>query len=368
MPMTLLTSLINRSVRQMKHYINLILQHKGKVITASLTLVAIGFVAIKWQHPVVASKSLTPYVKTATVTLKSLPLEADAIGSLVAKSVTISPEMTGHISKVSFNDGDHVKQNDKLYQLDDAVYRAKYASSMAKYSYSKTNYQRMVMLGKKGAVAKQAIDEAKATLGEAKAAADEAQVLLQKQALTAPFSGVVDKSLVSSGEYVTGGQPLVKLVDNAHLRLEYVLPEQYLPNIKLGQTVRLHTAAYPDKTFSGRVAFIAPSVNPESRTVALYATIENSDGLLSPGMFVDIAHVLAKSKSMALIPERSLIPILDGQQVYTLTNGKAYAKKIKIGARHGDMVEVLDGLKKEDVIITDGQMKLKNGSQVNVAS
>src|SRR5690606_29306845 len=121
------------------------------------------------------------------------------IGTLSAKSVMITPELAGHVVAVNVPDGVSVKKGDTIIQLDDEIYQAKLASAKAQLTYSKDNYDRMVLLGKQGAIAKQAIEQASADYQQRKAEVDEDKVMLAKMRLVAPFDGVIGKVNVSPG-------------------------------------------------------------------------------------------------------------------------------------------------------------------------
>lgn len=307
-------------------------------------------------------------VKASKVQESDLPQDVRAIGTLAARSVQITPEIAGHVNAVLFQDGAVVEKGAVLVQFDDAVYRARYDSSQAKWQFSENNYRRMTLLGKKGVVAQQAIDQAESDLKERRAEMAENEVLLRKMKLTAPFAGVVGKSQVNPGDYVNVGQPIVMLTDTRHLRIEYSVPEKFLPNLKIGQEVRITASAYPDKTFIGKLSFISPTINAENRSISLYAEIDNEENLLAAGMFVEASQSLGSMEHALMIPARSVVPVLDGAQVFKVVDGKAYSVDVVIGQRTQEKVQILQGLSKTDVVITDGQMKVKNGMPVNVES
>ncbi len=235
---------------------------------------------------------------------------------------------------------------------------------MAQLSYSENNFKRMTLLGKQGAIAKQAIDQADADLKEKRASAQESEVMVNKMKLVAPFDGVVGKSKVTRGDYVTIGQALVTLTNTQHLHIEYNIPEKYVSFLKIGEVVNITTADYPGKTFTGQVAFISPTINPDSRTISVYAEISNKQNWLASGMFVDVTQSLGTENHALMIPARALVPVLDGEQVFKVVDGKAYAVTIVIGKRTQNRVQVLEGLSQGDRIVTDGQLKLKNGAVV----
>jgi membrane fusion protein (multidrug efflux system) len=343
--------------------------HKTKIlfILGSLLIV----IGIAWfvfsHHKNRASFDGEPVlVQAAHVEASVLPQEIHALGSLKARSVEITPEVAGHVEKIFFQDGAFVKQGTILIQLDDAVYQSKYASSKAKYIYSEGNFKRMTLLGKQGAVTQQAIDQAEADLKEKKADMDESEVMMNKMKLIAPFDGVLGKNKINTGEYITIGQGVVTLTDIEHLRIEYNIPEKYLPLIQLKQSVMIKTSAYANKNFTGQVSFISPTIDTSNRSIAIYAELNNENNLLKPGMFVDVTQLLNNTEKVLVVPAKSLVPVLDGQQVYKIIDGKAYAANVIVGKRIADRVEILQGLLPNDIIITDGQFKVRNNMPVKI--
>lgn len=303
-------------------------------------------------------------VKASKVEEMVLPVEVKAIGTVVARGIEVTPEVAGHVETIIFADGSFVEKGAPLIQLDDAVFRAKLASAKAKLHFSQNDYQRKKLLGKQGAIAKQAIDQAEADFKEKQAEAQESQVMLDKMRLNAPFAGMVGQRKINPGDYVTVGQGLVTLTDTKHLRVEYNIPEKYLSNIKVGQAVEIRTAAYPNQLFKGEVAFISPTINSNNRSIALYAEVPNENGKLAAGMLVDLVQSLAKEAKTIVIPARSLVPALDGEQVYKVVNGHAQVVNVLIGRRFGNHVQVTQGLVAGDVVVTDGQLKLRNNMPV----
>lgn len=339
----------------------------NKRVIIALVIVAIGLI---WyvRHHLAANNIDMPVVTVSAMTVQesAVPVDIQAIGSLSAERVEITPEIAGHVSQILVQDGGQVKKGQPIIQLDDSIYKAKLASSKAQLGYSESNYKRMVLLGKQGAIAKQAIDAADADLKQRRAEALENEVMVNKMQMTAPFDGVIGKIKVNPGDYVTVGQSLVTLTDINHLHVEYAVPESYLPQIKMGQEVAVISNTYQGKYFAGKVAFISPEVNAVSRSIQLYAEIPNEDHLLAPGMFVTIKQSLGEEAHAMMVPARSAMAVMDGQQIYKVIDGKAVPVSVKLGMRKDEMVEVTEGLSVGDVIVTDGQIKLRSGSPVKV--
>lgn len=308
------------------------------------------------------------WVQTDKVKQMTLPLEIRTIATIEAASVEVSPEIAGHVRQILFQDGAFVKKDTPLIQLDDAVYQVKLASVKAKYKYSKNQYERMLLLSKKGIISQQSIEQTEAELKEKKADLDEQEVILKKMRLIAPFDGVVGRSKVNLGDYVTVGQSTINITDITHMRVAFHLPAKYLPLIKLGQTIKVYTTTQNTHFLEAKISYIAPTVNPESRSIQIYADLSTGieEGSIKPGMLVNIIHVLKNNNQALMIPARSLIPILDGMQVYKIKKDQAVAVKVNIGERLDNLIQITNGLKVGDVVITDGQQKLKNNMPVHI--
>jgi membrane fusion protein (multidrug efflux system) len=224
----------------------------------------------------------------------------------------------------------------------------------------------MLPLGKKGFIAKDTLEKAEAELKKKKAEMEENAVLLQHARLIAPFDGAVGKCKVNEGEFINAAQSIVTITDTKNLRVEYNLPEKSLPSLKIGQDVKISSAAYPGKTFTGKVSFISPTINVENRSIALYAEVINASNELASGMLVNVEQALGINEHALMIPARSLVPVLDGQQVFKVVNGKASATNVVIGKRTENEVQIVSGLSAGDQVITDGQMKVRNTMPVKI--
>lgn len=347
-----------------------LLSHKKSIAAIILLFLLIaGLIFIKHKHNPPQMTDDTVLVEATKVKQGSITIDAHAIGTLAAaKTVPLTPEIAGHVAKILFEDGSFVKQGTPLIQLDDAVYRAKLASAKANLQYSQANYNRMILLGKQGAISKQAIEQAQADLQEKKAVEEESQVTVDKMTLTAPFDGMLGQAKVNPGNYVQVGQEVVTITDTHHLHVQYSVSEKYLPQLKLQQEVKLTTNAYPNKEFIGKVAYISPTIDMNNRTISLYAEVDNSQGLLTAGLFVNVTQQLGTVNDGLIVPATSLVPTIDGQQVFKIVNNKAVAVTVTIGQRTLNSAQITNGLTADDVIVIAGQDKLKQGTSVKVKS
>ncbi|MBA2655861.1 MAG: efflux RND transporter periplasmic adaptor subunit [Tatlockia sp.] len=304
-------------------------------------------------------------VETAPVTEKILAEHFQTLGSLASTdNIDISSELAGQIAGIYFTPGAWVNKGTLLIQLDNTVLKSQLASAEANLVLSETNYNRTKELTRRNITSAQALDKTLADLQEKQNTAKAKRAQLEKLSLRAPFSGTLGSRQVSVGQYVKVGQPLVRLVANQKLRVEYTLPERYSAKLHLGQTVNVQSDAFLKKTYVGIVNYIDPAVDKETRTIAVEALIDNTERLLSTGLFVRVSHQFGERKKRLLVPEESLIPTINGQKIFVLRGKKAMAIKVKTGAHHASMTEICSGLKSNDIIIIRGQHKLKEGSPV----
>ncbi len=328
-------------------------------------LITIIFNFIKNSHsnpePVIAPI----VVETVVVGQQTIPVNIEALGSLKAdQKIDVSPEVDGQIAKVEFKNGQDVKAGKILFQLDDSVAKAQFAAAEAKLRLSRENFSRNRKLLQNDALSQQALDQVKEELAENKAKADEKELLVRKMQLIAPFAGMVGSSTVSKGQYVSVGQTLVTLVNINNLEVIYHVPEIYLSQLKLGQTVEITSDALPGEKFSGTVNYISPSVDVATRTVEVHATVPNNAQQLAPGMFVRVEQELSERQNALVIPAEALVATISGSKVYVALNGRAVETRVNVGVRWGDMVEITKGLKLKDKVVIAGQQKLHDGSPI----
>ncbi len=198
---------------------------------------------------------------------------------------------------------------------------------------------------------------------EARVAA--ARSRLADRVITAPFSGRVGLRHVSLGGLVNPGAVITTLDDLSVVKLDFSVPEQFLSTLKPGLTVQARSTAYAETTFDGRVASIDTRVDPSTRSVAIRALIDNSDGRLRPGMFMTVKLVRPEGQAL-MLPEQAIVPENEQHFVYVVADGKAQKREIKIGRRRPGEVEVLQGLSADDGVVIDGTQNLRDGVPVRV--
>lgn len=304
--------------------------------------------------------------KVATV---KLPQSIQAVGSLRSdETVIVRPEVAGRISQILFKEGERVAKGQALVKLDDSVQQADLDRAKANLTLSQTKHERSIDLRNKGFISSQALDEAVNNLKVAQADSGLMSARISKTTIRAPFSGTIGLRLVSVGDYVKEGQDMVNLESLDPLKVDFRVPELALSQVKDGQTLQITLDALPDKAYDGRVFAINPLIDANGRSIVIRAQVPNKDGKLRPGMFARVRLFTSGSKDTLVVPEEALFPLGDDKYVYKVVDGKATRQKIDIGQRREGRVEVVNGLGAEDVVVTAGVTKLREGAPVTIAN
>ena len=305
-------------------------------------------------------------VEAQPVTVGELVRTIEAVGTLRAnESVILRPEVQGRVEQILFDEGQPVKSGQPMVQLDDDQYRAELAEAIANRDLSDANHRRTEELIKRKVASVTDRDKAYAELQ-----ANEARVALKREALSkmtlsAPFDGIAGLREVSVGDVVTPGQNLMHVVDIDPIKVDFRVPELYVESVATGQQLAVTLDAFPGERFRGEVYAIDPQIDVKGRSILIRATVPNSEGRLRPGLFARVELALKRFDDAITVPEEAIVPQGDKQLVYRISEGKAEIVPVKLGIRRATMVQVLEGLKPGDVVITAGQIKLRPGAAVN---
>ena len=306
-------------------------------------------------------------VKAEPVKIATVQSDVSAVGSLIAAdSVVIRPEIAGRVIGLRFQEGQLVQKGTPLVNLDPSEYRAQLAATTADAKTETQRYERAKELLEKNFISKEALDVAKGNMDRAVAKQQQDEALLSKTTISAPFTGVLGLRQISPGAYVKAGDDIVRLENLSFVKLDFRVPEMYLSQIKPGQEVTILVDAYPADSFKGKIYALEPAVDEKTRTVVVRAQIPNLQAKLRPGMFARVNVLLSTRPNAILIPEQAIWPQGRDTFVYRVVDGKAALTKVELGIRRPGEVEVLKGLAANDVVVTDGQIKLKDGAPVMV--
>jgi multidrug efflux system membrane fusion protein len=318
------------------------------------------------------------HVSAAEVKTEAIPRFATGIGSVTAvHQVTINPEIGGRVTKIFFEPGALVKAGDPLVQLNDAPERGDLASYEAQARWAQTTLERSSQLAQRQFEARETVDQKQSQLDQARAMIIKTEALIAQKLIRTPFSGQLGTRQVELGQYLTPGARIVTLTDLSTLYVNFTLPSQMRPQISVGQRVNVTADPYPGRTFSAEITTIEPQISADTRTMTVQATMANPENALLPGMFVNAAVVLPPQPDMVVLPETAVEYTLYGDSVYVVREDgkdaaghpifKAVRTPVKTGVRVGGNVVILSGLKPGERVISAGQVKVQNGSQVAIS-
>jgi membrane fusion protein (multidrug efflux system) len=306
-------------------------------------------------------------VKAVPASIGTINSDISAVGTLLAdESVVVRPEVAGRVAAIHFTEGQAVARGAKLVTLDAAEVQAQLAGSAADERLSAQRAERAAELYKKNFVSQQALDDAREAYKKAAARRREDEARLAKTEIHAPFAGVVGLRQVSAGAYMKAGEDVVRLDKIDLMKLDFRVPEVYLGQMRKNQPLRVGVDAFPGEKFSGRVYAIEPTVDEKTRTMLLRARVPNPGGKLRPGMFARVMLELGSNSNAILVPEQAVVPRGDKNFVFRVVDGKAALTEVALGSRRTGEVEIVRGLRAGELVVTDGQIRLQDGSPVMV--
>lgn len=303
----------------------------------------------------------------------------ESVGTARAnESITITAKQAGNVANINFEEGQRVRAGAVLIELEAKERRADLDQSRADLEQSraqrdeiKQRLERAKQLRGSGNVTEARLDELESQLraAEGRIRANEAKVRamdarLDENRITAPFEGRVGLRQVSLGALVQPGTMITTLDDVTKLKIEFAVPENFLGHLRPQLGVVARTTAFPDRKFEGSVAVIDSRVDTVTRAVRVNAVFDNPDEALKPGMFLNVELALAERPNAILVPEEVLIAEGGRQFVFTVREGRAERREVKLGRRLQGEVEVADGLQPGELVIARGIQKVRHNQPV----
>jgi membrane fusion protein (multidrug efflux system) len=308
-------------------------------------------------------------VEVTRVASVAMPQTITAVGSLRSdESVTLRPEIAGRITEILFQEGRPVAKGELLVRLDQSITQAEARQARANLTLAKAKYERSVDLAGRNFISGQAKDEARNNLEIAASSLALAEAKLRKTEIKAPFSGIIGLRAVSTGDYVREGQDMVTLQAIDPLKVDFRVPETFLRQVAVGQSVEVALDALPGKTYEGKVFAVDPLVDAAGRAIVIRAQVRNQDTTMRPGMFARVTLITREDKQALVLPEEALIPQGTDQYVFRVVDSKAERVRVDTGQRRDGKVEILSGLARNDLVVTAGQLKLRDGVLVRAVN
>lgn len=294
-----------------------------------------------------------------------------SVGTLEAvRGVAIQAELPGIVKEVGFENGERVQEGQVLVQLDTSTEEAQLKAAQADAELARIEYRRAVSLRESESVPQSQVDQSRAQLERAEAEIQRIETLLEKLTIRAPFDGKVGLRRINLGQYITSGQTIVDLQSFDPIFVNFSLPQQQILSLNEGMAVEVTTTSIPDRTFSGQLTAISPTIDEVTRNIRLQATLDNSEEMLRPGMFARVEIILNEEQEHLIIPATAILSAPYGDSVFVINHDSESGKPtvqqqfVRIGERRGDFVSVTSGLREGQEVVSAGAFKLRNGMTV----
>jgi len=348
------------------------------VLTAAVLLLAalVGFNLFK-AHMIAqfrTQNAAPPQTVTTTVVEYSdWQPEITSVGSMRAfRGVDVTTEIAGLVRTLNFKSGDDAKNGAVLVELNADSDIAQLHALQAAADLSQTTYNRDKIQYEAQAISQAVLDSDAADLKNRRAQAEAQAALVAKKILRAPFAGRLGITTLNPGQYLNPGDKVVTLQAIDPILVDFQVPQQQIARVFVGQTLHVTTDAFPGETFEGKVTALDPRIDTSSRNFQVEASVNNSSQRLLPGMFARVAVEAGDKQRHLTLPQTAITYNPYGATVFLAQkskDGKALVAQqtfVTVGSTRGDQAAVLTGIKEGDTVVTSGQLKLKNGTPLDV--
>ncbi len=334
-------------------------------------------------------------VELAAARRASMNQEVRVVGNLIGDAtVAVAPRTAGRLQDVFVRLGDRLTRGQRIAKIEDfeiveQVKQAEAAQEVAAATIRQreadlqlalTNVERSRNLFQRQLLPKQTLDDnearyqaavaqidlAKAQSTQSRARLDELRINLANTIIVSPVNGFVAKRSVDPGAFVSQNAPIVDVVDISSVRLVVNVVERDLSELKSGGGAKVEVDAFPGETFQGRIARVAPVLDPATRTAPIEIEIPNPDFRLKPGMYARVGITTAIKKDTLVVPVDAVADLGGRRGVFQHLNGIAIFRAIEVGTEGNEMIEVLGGLTEGDQVITTGARALRDGDRVQL--
>jgi RND family efflux transporter MFP subunit len=335
-------------------------------------------------------------VELASVARGDIAASLTVVGNLIGEqTVDVAPKTGGRLVSVAVELGDRVRQGQTIAKIEDReiveqvrqaeasleVSKATIRQRDADLKVAEVNFERSKNLFARQLLAKQALDDAesrylaavaqvdlsRAQALQTQARLEELRINLQNTTVVSPVDGFVGKRNVDPGAMVSQNSPVVSVVEISRLRLVANVVEKDLRMVNVGDPAIVEVDAYPGERFRGRIARVAPVLDPATRTAAMELEIPNSDTRLKPGMYARVSLQVEDRKGVLLAPKAAVIDFDSKRGVWVAVEDKPRFVPVEIGLEDPARVEIRSGLKEGDRIVVAGAASIRASDTLVVA-
>ena len=341
-----------------------------------------------------AGPRLPMTVELGAVTRADMSEQITVVGNLVgAATVQAAPKINGRLLSVTVRMGDRVTRGQTMARLEDSEIREQVRQTEASFNvaeatvrqreadlrFAQTNLDRSRSLFDRQLLSKQTLDDAesrqqasaaqldlaRAQLAQSQARVEELKINLTDTVITSPVTGFVGSRTLDPGAWVTPSTAFLSVVDISTVRLVANVVEKDLRRITAGLVAEVAVDAYPGEQFMGKVARVAPVLDPATRTAQIEVEIANPQGRLKPGMYANVRFTVDKRPKTLVVPTNAVVEWEGKRGVFVPGDGDtATFHPITLGLQDQKQTEVASGLSEGDRVITTGAATLREGDRI----
>ncbi len=291
----------------------------------------------------------------------------EALGTVIAnESVAIMANRADYVAAIHFQDGQRIKAGDLLVELNAEEEKALLQEAVAMRNDLKSNHQRLKELFEQNMTSAREFEEAKAKLAASEARVVSLEAAISDRVVRAPFAGILGFRRISLGTYVQPGTVITTLDDLSVVKLDFTIPETWLPSVQPGMKIAAVSDTWINTKFGGDVTTIDTRLDPRTRSATVRALLPNPDMKLRPGMLLKVTIERGES-SVLQVPEEVLLQVGNDYFVFRVDqHGIAERVKVEIGRRRVGAVEITSGLQEGDRVVVEGIVRVRPGAPVQV--
>lgn len=326
-----------------------------------------GLAMMALASPVFAQQAPVS-VFTAMVQKSPFSDRIEALGTLRAnETISLRSSVAEMVTELHFEDGQRVKKGDVLVEMTSKEENAMLEEAASTYQEAVLQFDRIKPLADKGTATGSLLDQRRREMETAKARLEAVKSQIADRIIVAPFDGITGFRNVSIGALLSSGDVITTLDDDSVMKLDFSVPETYLPTLKVDLPIAAKSIAFPGTPFDSKIVSIGSQIDPVTRSIQARAILPNKGNLLKPGLLMSV-DLVKDERQVILVPEEALIQEAGKSFVFVVNDAVVKKTEVKTGARSNGKVEITQGLSVGQQIVTHGTLKVRDAQPVTVTA
>lgn len=297
-----------------------------------------------------------------------LQVNLNYVGSFLAnETIDMIPQSAGNVIKIYFKEGDIVTKDSILVQIDDEVLQAQIIGAQASYENAKKNYERYQNVADKSGISQSQLDQYYLNVQTAKSQYLQLKKQINNCKIVAPFSGFISDKNIDEGSFVSTTTKIAKLTDINKLKLQISVPENEISYFHKGQKMRIVISALNNLIMEGSVNYVS-AVADESHNFIVKLLINNPKYQIKVGMYANVYLDKTFQRTGFVLKRSALLGSVIKPQLYVVNpaDSRVHLVNVELGKYNADNIEIINGLKEGDMVVTNGQINLEQGTKVSI--